>query len=108
VELPRLEPIWQSYKEKGLTIVAVERSRDTDRAKKLIADNKLTFHFLENGEGDVEVVRKVFGVTTFPTSFLIDQEGRVVYVHVGFEAGDEKELETHIRSLLGLEPRKPA
>jgi peroxiredoxin len=108
VELPRLEPIWQSYKDKGLTIVAVERTRDTERAKKFIADNKLTYHFLENGEGGAEVIRKVFGVTTFPTSFLIDREGRVMYVHVGFEAGDEKHLEDQIRGLLGLEPVHPA
>ncbi len=107
MELPRLEPIWQSYKNKGLTVVAVERSRDTARARKLIADNTLTYHFLENGEGDAEVVRKVFGVTTFPTSFLIDREGRVLYVHVGFEAGDEKHLEEQIRGLLGPEPAKP-
>jgi peroxiredoxin len=107
VELPRLEPIWQSYKDKGLNVVAVERSRDTDRAKKLIKDNTLTYRFLENGQGDSEVVRKVFGVTTFPTSFLIDRDGRVMYVHVGFEAGDEKHLEEQIRGLLGLEPTRP-
>jgi cytochrome c biogenesis protein CcmG, thiol:disulfide interchange protein DsbE len=104
VELPRLEPLFQSYNAKGLRIVAVERSRDTERAKKFIADNKLTYRFLENGEGDAEVVRRVFGVTTFPTSFLIDREGRVMRVHVGFEAGDEKELEAQIRELLGLPP----
>jgi peroxiredoxin len=108
VELPRLEPIWQSYKDKGFTIVAVERSRDTERAKKFIAENGLTFHFLENGQGEAEVVRKEFGVTTFPTSFLIDRQGRVLYVHIGFEAGDEKELEARVRSLLGLAPQKPA
>jgi peroxiredoxin len=108
VELPRLEKIWQSYKDKGFTIVAVERSRDTDRAKKFITGNKLDFHLLENGEGDEEVVRKVFGVTTFPTVFLIDKQGRVEYVHVGFEPGDEKHLEEQIRGLLGLEPTQPA
>jgi peroxiredoxin len=107
VELPRLEPVWQSYKDKGLTVVAVERSRDTERARKLIADNNLTYRFLENGQGDAEVVRRVFGVTLFPTSFLIDREGRVRYVHVGFRAGDEKHLEEEIRGLLGLEPTKP-
>ena len=104
MELPRLEPLYQSYKDKGLTIVAIERSRDTERAKKFIADNDLTYRFLENGEGDAEVVRKTFGVTIFPTSFLIDREGRVIHVHVGFEAGDERELESQIRELLGLSP----
>jgi peroxiredoxin len=105
VELPRLEPLYKTYNDKGFAIVAVERSRDTERAKKLIADNQLTYTFLENGEGDAEVVRRVFGVTLFPTSFLIDREGRVVYVHRGFEAGDEKELESQIRELLGLPPQ---
>jgi len=107
VELPRLEPIWQKYKDQGLTVVAIERSRDTERARKFIADKTLSFTFLENGEGDAEVVRRVFGVTLFPTSFLIDREGRVARVHVGFEAGDEVELEAQIRELLGL-PETPA
>ena len=104
MELPRLEPLYQSYKDKGLKIVAVERSRDTERATKFIAEHKLTYRFLENAEGDAEVVRRVFGVTMFPTSFLIDREGRVIRVHVGFEAGDEKELESQIRELLSLPP----
>ncbi len=105
MELPRLEPLYKTYNDKGLAIVAVERSRDTERAKQLIADNSLTYAFLENGEGDAEVVRSVFGVTLFPTSFLIDREGRVVYVHRGFEAGDEEELEAQIRELLSLPPQ---
>ena len=104
MELPRLEPLHRSYKDKGLKIVAIERSRDTERAKKFIAENKLTYRLLENGEGDAEVVRRVFGVTLFPTSFLIDRDGRVIQVNVGFEAGDEKELESQIRELLGLPP----
>ncbi len=100
MELPRLEPLYQKYADKGFTIVAVERSRDTKRAQKLIADNTLTYNFLENGEGDAEVVRKLFRVTTFPSSFLIDREGRVLYAHVGFAEGDEKGLEEKIVKLL--------
>jgi peroxiredoxin len=100
VELPRLEPLYEKYSDKGFTIVAVERSRDTARARKLIADDKLTFHFLENGENDAEVVRKIFHVNLFPSSFLIDRQGRVLYAHVGFKEGDEKELEERIVKLL--------
>jgi peroxiredoxin len=100
VELPRLEPLFKKYSDKGFTVVAVERSRDTARAKKLIAEAKLTYHFLENGEGDQEVVRKIFKVTTFPSSFLIDRQGRVLFAHVGFAEGDEKELEERIVKLL--------
>lgn len=102
MELPRLEPIWQKYRDQGFTIVAVERRRDTERATKLIADNKLTYHFLENGEGENEIVRGLFGVRFFPTSFLIDREGRIIYKHVGFEEGDETKLATEVEKLLGI------
>jgi hypothetical protein len=42
----------------------------------------------------------MFGVSAFPTSLLVDREGRVMYAHVGFELGDEQKLEEEIRSLL--------
>ena len=100
MELPRLEPLWQQYRDKGFTVVGVERRRDTERARKLIADHKLTYHFLENGVEEAEIVRRVFGVRTFPTSYLLDRQGRVVFVHVGFDAGDEEQLAVEIRRLL--------
>ncbi len=39
-------------------------------------------------------------VQSFPTSFLIDRQGRVMYSHLGFEAGDEDNLAKEIESLL--------
>lgn len=98
--MPRLEPIWQKYRGKGLTVVAIERTRRTDMAKKFIADNHLTYRFLEDGDGAREVVRKVFGVRGFPTSYLIDRRGRVVFVHRGFEPGDEATIDTEVARLL--------
>ncbi len=37
---------------------------------------------------------------TMPTSFIIDRNGIVRYVHSGFHAGDEKELEKQVESLM--------
>lgn len=101
MELPRVEPLFQRYRNKGFRVLAVEALRDTDRARKFIADKKLGFAFLENGTGNAEVVRRLYGVGGFPTSFLIDRRGRVVYSHLGFEAGDEVKLEKQITELLG-------
>ena len=100
MELPRLEPIYQELKGEGLEILAFDVARDTEGAIKFIEDNQLTYTFIENGEGEEEVIRTVFGVRGFPTSFLIDQEGRIAYCHMGFEEGDEVELEKKIRQLL--------
>jgi peroxiredoxin len=98
VELPRLEPLWQKYRDKGLSIVAVEATRDRERALKFIDKNNLTYHLLEADE-EKSVVKNKFGVKWFPTSFLIDHEGRIMICHVGFRAGDEMKLEQEILSL---------
>jgi peroxiredoxin len=100
VELPRLQPLYDTYKDQGFNVVVVDGKRQTELAKEFIAKHGLTYTALENGEDDSEVVKAVFGVQSFPTSFLIDRDGRVMYSHLGFEAGDEKHLAEEIESLL--------
>ncbi len=100
MELPRLQPLYETYKDQGFEVVAVESRRDTERATQFIEDKGLTYTLLENGEDELEVVDGTFGVRSFPTSFLIDREGRVMYYHLGFELGDEKKLAAQIESLL--------
>lgn len=100
MELPRLQPLHDKYNEKGLQIIAVESYRDTERAKKFIEEKGLTYLCLENGEEDGEVVKDTFKVLGYPTSYLIDRDGRIQYAHLGFEPGDEEKLEEEILSLL--------
>ena len=100
MELPRLEPLYQKYKDQGLAVVAIEAARDTEGATTFIEENKLTYTCLENGEGEGDVVRSVFGVRSFPTSYLIDRDGRIMFYHLGFSEGDEEKLEKEILTLL--------
>jgi len=100
VELPRLQTLYEKYKDQGFEIVAVEGMRDTERAKKFIEKNGITFKTIENPAGDAEVVQTIFKVSGYPTSFLIDRAGKVMFFHNGFEEGDEKVIEEEILKLL--------
>ena len=100
MELPRLEPLWNKYRDQGFSIVVVEARRDREGALEFIKENNLTYHLLENLEGDDEVVRNVFGVGGFPSSFVIDGDGKVMFFHYGFSASDEVKLENEIVKLL--------
>jgi peroxiredoxin len=100
VELPRLQPLYETYRDRGFEIVAVDGKRDTERARKFIEQKGLTYTLLENGEGDAEVASRLFGIRAYPSSFLVDREGRVLFFHEGFEEGDEVELAQHVEQLL--------
>ena len=100
MELPRLQPLYEKYRDQGFEVIAIEAKRDTERAEKFIAENELTYTFLENGEDDDDLVGSVFGVRAFPTSYLIDRDGNIMFYHLGFEAGDEKHIEEEIQKLL--------
>ena len=41
MELPRLQELYEKYADQGLEIVAVEASRDTDRAMQFISEEEL-------------------------------------------------------------------
>jgi peroxiredoxin len=94
-----VETLYRKYRDRGFNVVAVEAARDTERALKVINDNGLSFTLLETEEEN-DVVDDVFNVHGFPTVFMIDREGKIVYAHLGFEPGDEAGLEKEILALL--------
>jgi len=100
VELPRLQALYEQYKDQGFEIIAVDGKSDTERAMKFIEEKGLTYTMLENAEGDADVVGNIFKVRAYPSSFMIGRDGKVMFFHLGFEEGDEVHLEEEIQSLL--------
>ncbi len=100
MELPRLQPLYETYKDQGFNVVVVDGKRQTELAGKFIEEHGLTYTTLQNGEDDAEVVKNLFKVQSFPTSFLVNREGRIMYSHLGFEEGDEEHLAEEIETLL--------
>lgn len=100
MELPRLEPLWQKYRDQGLHVVAIEAFRDREGALKFIEENDLTYHFLEEKEAEEEKVVPGLIPGGYPTSYLLDREGRVIFAHYGFDEGDEVKIEKEIQRLL--------
>ncbi len=99
MELPRLQTLHDRFSDEGFQIVAVEATGDTERATQFIEDKGLTYTFVEDGD-DTNVVSGLFDVHSFPTSFLIDRDGRIMYFHEDFEPGDEEKIAAEIETLL--------
>lgn len=96
-ELPQLERLYQKHKAKGLVVIGVNVDRDLDKARALAKELKLSFPVVHDAE---HAIAGRFEPPRMPSSFLIDRKGVVRYVHAGFRAGDEAEIEKQLKALL--------
>jgi peroxiredoxin len=101
VEFPHIEEIFRDYKEQPFTVLAVESKGDRTGARTLIEENQYTFPVLFDTE---KVHGKDYHVYGFPTTLILDQQGNIVFRHVGFYPGMEVVLENEVRELLQLPP----
>ena len=99
MEFPYIERLYQQFRDEGLTVLAVESKGDRTGARALVEENHYSFPVLFDTEG---IHKEKYGVYSFPTSFLLDPEGNIVFRHVGFYPGMEAVLENEVRQLLHL------
>ena len=97
IEIPWFTQFQQQYKSKGLEIVGISMDEDGWTAiKPFIAEHKINYRVLL---GDDSVSQLYGGVDSLPTTFIIDREGKVAYVHVGL-AG-KNQYQSEIENVLG-------
>ncbi len=96
-EFPALESLFQDYRTRGFDVLAVNLDEKRADAERFLADrpHAMTVAFDPGGAS-----AKAFGLDAMPTSFLIDREGRVRFVHTGFSAATVDSYRREIDQLL--------
>lgn len=100
VELPRLKPIYEEFHKRGLEIVVIDGENDTKNALKFIKESGLPYQFLESGPKKGKIEQGLFGFPSYPTSYLIDKNGKLVYAIIGYSDGDEEKQRRRIARFL--------
>jgi peroxiredoxin len=107
LEIPWFIEFEQQYKARGLEVVGISMDDDGwDAVKPYVSEHKLNYRVLL---GDDSVSQLYGGVEALPTTFIIDRDGKIAFVHVGLAGKDEYLGE--IQSLLdekqtGVSPRR--
>jgi peroxiredoxin len=96
-EMPQLARLHDKYRAAGFTLLGVSVDDDARHAAEVADRMGLKFPVLLDSDKSVS---KAYDLSTMPTTYLIDRDGRVRYLHKGYVAGNEEAYEREIRELL--------
>jgi peroxiredoxin len=89
--------MYHKYKDQGLEIVAINVDNPIEDGLDFLLDTPLDFLIPADPDGEAAELFEVIGM---PTSYLIEPDGTVTLVHMGFRAGDIEMIEEAIQNSL--------
>jgi peroxiredoxin len=96
-EMPVLDELYRHYRSLDFTILGVNVEQNSDDAESLLKDVPVSFPILFDTENKIS---KLYGVKGMPSTVLVDRDGKIRYVHMGYQPGVEAEYQTQIRALI--------
>jgi len=95
--MPLINELYAQYKDRGFEVIAINVDDPIEDGREFLLETPLDY--LIAADTDNEVLEQ-YGVRGMPTSFLIDSEGIVRMVHVGFRENDIQVIEAAVTPLL--------
>jgi thiol-disulfide isomerase/thioredoxin len=92
-----LDQLYRTWLGRGLDVVGVSVDDDPVAARRFGASFRPRFPLAWDANADV---RDRFGVTSLPTTVLLDGDGQIVVRNVGFDLADHRALEEQVRRLI--------
>jgi peroxiredoxin len=96
-EMPHLNKLYEKYKSSGFVLLGVNVDDDTAQAAGVASKLGVTFPVLPDAD---KRVSRQYDLNAMPSTVLIDRDGRVRYLHRGYQNGFENTYDKQIRELL--------
>lgn len=96
--LPALQSLNEKFKDQGLVVIGMDPYDDKeDNLKEFLTKRKVTYNVLY---ADKKIAAN-YNVTGYPTMYLVDANGVIIYGQAGYGEGTEDKLEKIITEHLG-------
>lgn len=105
-EMPSMERLYQTYRDRGLIIVAIDYRERPTQVSPFVTELGLTFPVAFDRDGTVTDTRYPTG--GLPTTYLIDRRGRAVARKIGFADWDSGSARALVEALLAEPVSAPA
>lgn len=97
--LPQLNELRERLKRNGkdFEILAINLDSDPNEAIAFLNKYPVDYPVVYDAEGKYP---KLYGVKGMPTSYILDPQGKIRYVHSGFRSSDIKKIEALVHEML--------
>jgi peroxiredoxin len=95
--MPSMQALRDKIGPAGFEVLAVNYQEGVPRINDFLKKRPLKLTIVRDSDG---AARKAWGVKVFPTSFIVDPEGRIRYTVLGDVDWTSTKVESQIRDLL--------
>ncbi len=97
-ELDALKPYYDEFDSLGLQMLAIsqDKARAVPKVKPFALSHKWKYVVVLDPDN---IMRDLYNVQAMPTSFIINQDKKMVFVHQGYKPGDEEIIVKKVRCL---------
>lgn len=96
---PFMNEIQKKYQTQGLKVIGVNLDPEHKDAQKFLKTVPAEFILAYDPKG---ITSEKYQVKQLPTSYLIDQQGHIIYIHKGFKDSTKNNIEAKIIEALTL------
>jgi peroxiredoxin len=99
--MPFLDEMQARYKSSGFEVVGVNLDEERADADHFLEQHPIHFAAVSDPSGECP---QRYGVPAMPSSYLIDRQGKIRHVLLGFRDGEREETRAKIQALLEEKP----
>lgn len=97
-EMPLLDDMSEEMSKAGFVLLGVNLDEDVSDARSFLADiGEMSFPILLDPTAKVA---DLYGNQAMPSSYFVDREGNLAFLHQGYRKGEEAEYRAVIKKLL--------
>ena len=85
------------YQDKGVMLVAVDLKEDPEKVKQFLNDQGLDLIVAMDKTGKVG---RLYKASSIPTTVIVDKDGTIQAVHIGYMPGAEMTMKKELDQLL--------
>jgi len=89
-ENPKLVSTYNLFKDKGFTVLGVSADESKASWLKAVKEDKLPWENVSDLKGDKNKAALIYGISAYPTNYLIDEQGTIIAKNLRGDALREK------------------